>query len=304
MISQEYLYEFLVVAKHLSFTKAAKELFLTQSVLSRHIAALESYLGVELLHRNNRYVTITKAGKVLCEHGEEVIHKLSELENLVLGGAFGPAESLTVACMGAFADILFPVYRQFCVRNPDIQLCVIHREPGEMKQCIEHGAADIGILLSSSAALQDNADGKFIIGRVFEDEICSVVSEHHRFAGLSSVDINDLIKYQIETTDDYILSIFSERCDNAGISLRNTSVVQSPSHETLMLNITYRDSVNLNSLRLVQNHSAYKQGVSFQRICGLDCSYGVSSIKMKANQKPALASFEAIIDENFYKQKN
>ncbi len=144
MISPEYLSEFLVVAKHLSFTKAAKELFITQSVLSRHIAALENYLGIELLHRNNRYVTITKAGRVLCEHGGYVIQKLNELENLVLGEAFGPAESLIVACMSPFADILFPVYRQFCAANPDIQLNVIHRDLGEMKQCIDWGTADIG----------------------------------------------------------------------------------------------------------------------------------------------------------------
>lgn len=299
MISPEYLKEFIVVAKHLSFTKAAKELFLTQSVLSRHIAALENSLGVELLHRNNRYVTITSAGKVLYEHGGYVLEKLNELEDLVLEEAFGPAESLTVACMSAFADILFPVYSEFCMRNPDVQLNVIHRDAGEMKECIHRGTADIGILLSSDDIWYDNTDGRYVINHVYDDEICAVVSENHRFAGLPLVDINDLIGFQIETADDYILNIFSERCAEAGINLRNANIVRSVSYETLMLNIAYKDSVNLNSFRLVRHHNAYKQGVSCKHISGLDCSYAVSSIKMKANQKPAVASFENILKQTF-----
>ncbi len=125
------------------------------------------------------------------------------------------------------------------------------------------------------------------------------MSEQHRFAGLPSVDIYDLINYLVEVTDDYILNIFIERCANAGINLRDMNIVHAPSHETLMLNITYKESVNLNSLRLVQSHNAYKQGVSFQRISGLDCSYSVSSIKMKANQKPALSIFERIMCRTF-----
>ncbi|MFR5091126.1 MAG: LysR family transcriptional regulator [Adlercreutzia equolifaciens] len=47
----EYLREFVVLSRHLSFTEAAKELFIAQSTLSTHIAALESGVGFSLIDR-------------------------------------------------------------------------------------------------------------------------------------------------------------------------------------------------------------------------------------------------------------
>ena len=56
---------FLVLAETLSYTKAAEELFKTESVLSRQISKLESILGHKLFVRNNRTVSLTPAGKTL-----------------------------------------------------------------------------------------------------------------------------------------------------------------------------------------------------------------------------------------------
>src|SRR5258705_4237739 len=50
-------------ARHLSFTKAGEELFLTQSAVSRQIKELEDQLGVPLFHRRHRALTLTDAGQ-------------------------------------------------------------------------------------------------------------------------------------------------------------------------------------------------------------------------------------------------
>src|SRR5256885_16369421 len=50
-------------ARHLSFTKAGEELFLTQSAVSRQIKELEDQLGVPLFHRRHRALTLTEAGQ-------------------------------------------------------------------------------------------------------------------------------------------------------------------------------------------------------------------------------------------------
>jgi len=54
---------FVVSARHLSFSKAAKELFVTQSAISRHIAELESYLGHPLFIRSRNGLTLTRIGE-------------------------------------------------------------------------------------------------------------------------------------------------------------------------------------------------------------------------------------------------
>src|SRR6187549_1930794 len=50
-------------ARHLSFTRAAAELFLTQSAVSRQIQALEAYLGLPLFERRHKALVLTDAGQ-------------------------------------------------------------------------------------------------------------------------------------------------------------------------------------------------------------------------------------------------
>ena len=63
--SLNFLHTFESVARHLSFTKAAKELFVTQSAVSHQIKALEEYLGVKLFHREKRKVLLSDEGQKL-----------------------------------------------------------------------------------------------------------------------------------------------------------------------------------------------------------------------------------------------
>lgn len=56
---------FLAVAKHLNFSKAAAELYLTQPVLSRRISKLEGELGVTLFDRTQRTLKLTPEGVIL-----------------------------------------------------------------------------------------------------------------------------------------------------------------------------------------------------------------------------------------------
>ena len=69
------LYEFLVLAKVLNYSKAAKALYISQSVLSRHMQELEKEFGCALLVRSTHGVTLTEAGRVLANDGGALIKK-------------------------------------------------------------------------------------------------------------------------------------------------------------------------------------------------------------------------------------
>lgn len=70
---------FLNVAESLSFTEAGKRMFISQQVISKHIANLEDDLGVRLLHRSRNAVELTEAGKTLYAFFYETAEKLDEL---------------------------------------------------------------------------------------------------------------------------------------------------------------------------------------------------------------------------------
>ena len=64
-VSGQFLYSFTAVAKHMSFTKAAEELCITQSAVSHRIRCLEQELGFPLFHRLTRKIILTEEGKTL-----------------------------------------------------------------------------------------------------------------------------------------------------------------------------------------------------------------------------------------------
>ncbi|MCX4029315.1 LysR family transcriptional regulator [Endozoicomonas sp. SM1973] len=79
--SLDSLRAFLCVAHHASFAKAASQLHLSSSSVSRHIAELEKDIGVTLLTRSTRKVAMTAAGRTLFEQASVLLTALDELGN-------------------------------------------------------------------------------------------------------------------------------------------------------------------------------------------------------------------------------
>lgn len=71
----EQLRIFVAVAKQLSFTKAAYELYLTQPTVSAAIAALEKHHSVPLFHRVGRRIELTEAGQLLLEPARAILQQ-------------------------------------------------------------------------------------------------------------------------------------------------------------------------------------------------------------------------------------
>jgi len=71
---------FIKVFESKSFTKAAKDLFLSQPTVTMHIKELENFLGVQLLDRNTRKVIPSKAGNIVYKYGKEMLRLFREME--------------------------------------------------------------------------------------------------------------------------------------------------------------------------------------------------------------------------------
>jgi len=78
MPSLDLLKGFEAAARHLSFTRAAEELYLTQSALSRQIQTLEEQLGVPLFERRHRALLLTDAGQVLQSTARSILDDLNQ----------------------------------------------------------------------------------------------------------------------------------------------------------------------------------------------------------------------------------
>lgn len=116
----ELLRGFEAAARHLSFTKAAEELFLTQSAVSRQVQGLEEALGVPLFQRRHRALLLTDEGQVLQQLVARQLHELREAVERI---ARRPGGMITVTTMVTFASLwLVPRLARFRQVHPEIDV--------------------------------------------------------------------------------------------------------------------------------------------------------------------------------------
>lgn len=111
------------VAETRSFTRAAGDLGLTQSGLSRAISRLESELGVRLLQRNTRSVSLTPDGQVLYERSAPLLLELADAERQLLDRRATPSGLLKISTPSLFGrNVVMPVIGELTQRYPE--LCI------------------------------------------------------------------------------------------------------------------------------------------------------------------------------------
>lgn len=112
---------FEAAARHLSFTRAAEELHVTQAAVSHQIKGLEERLGMRLFRRLNRALMLTDEGQRLFPAVRDAFERLAEaVEGLRARDTAGP---LTVSVLPSFAaKWLVPRLSRFQERFPDIDL--------------------------------------------------------------------------------------------------------------------------------------------------------------------------------------
>jgi DNA-binding transcriptional LysR family regulator len=112
---------FEAAARNLSFTKAAEELFITQSAVSRQMRALEEHLGVTLFTRRHRALALTDQGRALQAAAADLLERLQQVTDRLRADA--GSRHLTVTTTGGFASLwLIPRLRGFLVHHPDVDV--------------------------------------------------------------------------------------------------------------------------------------------------------------------------------------
>jgi LysR family transcriptional regulator, glycine cleavage system transcriptional activator len=112
---------FEAAARHNSFRKAAEELNLTASAVSHGVQTLESWLGVELFHRETRGLRLTGAGEVYAPLVNQALTVLAEATDRLPGRK--ATGTLSVSAAPTFAHrILLPRLERFAVQFPDIRV--------------------------------------------------------------------------------------------------------------------------------------------------------------------------------------
>lgn len=121
--SLELIRGFEAAARLASFTRAAEELFVTQSAVSRQVQALEEHLGVPLFERHHRAIQLTQAGQLLYRSATQALLLLNDAADRIRRES--AVRSVTITCTFGFASLwLVPRLMEFRERHADVDIRV------------------------------------------------------------------------------------------------------------------------------------------------------------------------------------
>lgn len=161
---------FEAAARHNSFTKAAEELCISQSAVSKQIKQLEDFLNTKLFYRSPLALEISEDGKDLYLEAQAALEKLSAVSSRIQDS--NRSHELTVVSTVAVAHYwLFPRVAMFKTQFPDIQINIYSSDLIDESMCMQH---DLGILYGDG-----NWSPQLASHHLFDERIYAVCSQNY-----------------------------------------------------------------------------------------------------------------------------
>ena len=145
--SRRLLYFYHVATKG-SFSRAEGVLGAPQPVISRQIAKLEEELGLQLLERNGRGVTLTRCGQILLRHAEMILDGMEQASKELELARRNPTGQVRLAAPATFMTLYMPeVLNRFMAEFPDVEVMALQSLTGEIYEKLLADNVDIGVVL-------------------------------------------------------------------------------------------------------------------------------------------------------------
>ncbi len=132
-----------------SLSRAARQVHVAQSALSKQMSALEDDLGVQLFHRSHNGVVASEAGKVFYEYAQGMLKHLTDARAAVSSSQDQVSGSITVALPQSVATILaMPLMRTVAARYPQVAFHLNEELTGNVMDQLLHGRVDLALFTS------------------------------------------------------------------------------------------------------------------------------------------------------------
>lgn len=244
---------FCTVASLMSFSKAADQLYVSQSAISKSISVLEKELHADLFIKQGRYLHLAKAGEILLEHAREIL-QFYEKKTEEIYQQLGLSDSrLTVGIPPTAGSMFFyKVVDQFKAEHPQTTLVI---EEGTSKAVVERilqRTEDIGIVIEPFFHPDMNAFP------VLHSQAVLVVSKKHPLAGRTSVSFQELKeeRFALISRDFMFADIIARKFAEAAIAPE--IVCESPHWDWVYSMVMANQAVTILPLPLVQDFASDK----------------------------------------------
>jgi DNA-binding transcriptional LysR family regulator len=146
-ITSRQLKAFVLTARHQSFSRAAEQLFITQSGMSVLVRELETQLGFRLFERTTRKVELTHAGAQFLPVADRNLRELEAVAANLSRSAAAANDCLTLgAAPFPAAEIMPQAIASFTALNPRLQIQLVDAERTRLLELLQSGKIDVAVI--------------------------------------------------------------------------------------------------------------------------------------------------------------
>jgi len=190
-VELRHLRYFVAVAEELHFGRAAHRVGIAQPALSQQIRQLETYMGVALLRRTSRSVSLTAAGEGFLPRARELLARLSADVAEAARVARGEAGRLDLAFVSSAASSVSAALGVFTRDRPDVHVRLHEGFTNATLDLLERAAADVGIVRDA-----DERSG-ISLTSLLDEPFVAVMSATHPLAGRAVVTAGQLVAFPL-----------------------------------------------------------------------------------------------------------
>lgn len=224
----DLLEEYLVLVKHMNYTKAAQEIHITQSALSKHIMELEKELGFSLIRRHARGRSgfeLTSAGRVFFEELSYIFSLYYNVLEKCAKMADSPTLILPELLQNEAMVALYRIASEFLSDNPETEVSYARYTETDPSSALQKGAYDASFSVEytdETPCIRD--DGSMVSYPLAHTTLLAWASNSNKpLLEKNSLSVLELAEYPLVMsafgTQDYITAAFSSSCKERGISL-------------------------------------------------------------------------------------
>ena len=142
------IYYFVEVVKERSFSRAARNLFISQPMLSKAVRQLEDEFGSQLLERNSKSVRVTDVGKLFYDQSLKVLTAYMELQHLLDDKESLAQGEVTISVPSVILTIFFPPFFSILEKEyPNIRLNLYEAGSYTVYDNVFSGTVDMGVVM-------------------------------------------------------------------------------------------------------------------------------------------------------------
>lgn len=289
----DHLREFSFLADSLNFSATAKHFFLSQSVLSKHIAAMEDELHTKLFERNSHKVSLTEQGKIFQKDAEYIVRRYENAVTHLRCIEEGYTANVDICYLrGASRPFLHKFLSEMRKRAPEVHVNLRCCEFWEIRFSLGSRNPD----LVFSMDFFPEAHEAYRVEPLYTDRFDAVVRPDRPI-------LNELVDgcINIESLKDKLMLLPDEASyGNMTTFIREflpddlpeKNLDFYPDVDTAMLRVHSCDRVGFSS---EHNIPLYRDLVDFIPLANVDTSYEVSAFISKDDKRPELQTCSEII---------